>query len=54
MYTKENTDSAVYYFHQGTNYNSYDLLGCHIYFDNNIGKYRYIFRVWAPGANVSE
>lgn len=50
MYTTEDIKSAVYYFHQGTNYNAYDLLGCHMCFDGASGKYRYIFRVWAPGA----
>lgn len=50
MYITENTDSAVYYFHQGTNYNAYDLLGCHMCFNDDTGKYRYIFRVWAPDA----
>lgn len=34
----------VYLFHQGTNYRSYELLGCHL------GDGGAIFRVWAPHA----
>ncbi|MBR2025253.1 MAG: hypothetical protein IKA02_05545, partial [Clostridia bacterium] len=44
-----NNDVAAYYFHQGTNFYSYDYLGCH----ENISKdgYEYVFRVWAPNAD---
>lgn len=45
------TDMPAFLFHQGTNYNAYDLLGCHIEFDRTTGKYSYVFRVWAPGAD---
>lgn len=41
----------AFLFHQGTNYNAYDLLGCHIEFDKATGNYSYVFRVWAPGAD---
>ena len=42
-------DLAPYYFHQGTNFNTYDYLGVHRVNDNgkNTG---YIFRTWAPAA----
>jgi len=39
-------DLPVYLFHQGTNYRSYDFLGCH--FDSETGEA--VFRTWAPGA----
>lgn len=45
------TDMPAFLFHQGTNYNAYDLLGCHTEFDKVSGKYSYVFRVWAPGAD---
>lgn len=45
------TDMPAFLFHQGTNYNAYDLLGCHIEFDKATGNYSYVFRVWAPGAD---
>ncbi len=35
---------GIYLFHQGTNYYSYELLGCHMINDGAI------FRVWAPNA----
>ena len=38
----------IFLFHQGTNYHSYDLLGCH--FDSKTGIA--VFRVWAPGAKT--
>ena len=44
-----NNDAAAYYFHQGTNFYSYDYLGCHEISLNN--GYEYIFRVWAPNAD---
>ncbi len=41
-------DLAMYYFHQGTNFNAYSYLGCNrIECDNG---YSYSFRVWAPNA----
>ena len=42
------SDLPVYLFHQGTNFRSYELLGCH--FDS--GKGSAIFRTWAPGAKA--
>ncbi len=44
-----NNDAAAYYFHQGTNFYSYDYLGCHEISLN--GCYEYTFRVWAPNAD---
>ena len=41
-------DLSSYYFHQGTNYNAYDYLGCHL--KKNGKSYEYTFRVWAPNA----
>ncbi len=45
-----NNDLASYYFHQGTNFNTYEYLGC-----NRVNcesdKYTYVFRTWAPGAD---
>ncbi|MBE6618725.1 MAG: 1,4-alpha-glucan branching protein GlgB [Ruminococcaceae bacterium] len=38
-------DLAHYFFHQGTNFNSYDYLGVH---KVSVG---YVFRVWAPNAH---
>ena len=43
-------DLAPYYFHQGTNFEAYKYLGCTLEQDN--GKYRYTFRVWAPNADT--
>jgi len=44
----KNTELASYLFHQGTNYRTYDFLGC---FSRRIGKkYEYTFRTWAPNA----
>ena len=40
-------DLPVYLFHQGTNYHSYDLLGCQ--FNSQTGTA--VFRTWAPGAS---
>jgi len=39
-------DLPVYLFHQGTNYRSYDFLGCQFHAEHNTAT----FRVWAPGA----
>ncbi len=36
---------AAYLFHQGANFHSYKYLGTH-----KIGANKYVFRVWAPGA----
>ncbi len=41
-------DMASYYFHQGTNFFSYNFLGCNITKNNN--EYTYTFRTWAPDA----
>jgi len=41
---KKNSSLAEYLFHQGTNYNAQEHLGCH---RTDSG---YVFRVWAPGA----
>lgn len=42
----------IYLFHQGTNFRAYDFLGVHREEDD--GKIKYYFRVWAPNAkNVS-
>ncbi|MCL2827226.1 MAG: 1,4-alpha-glucan branching protein GlgB [Oscillospiraceae bacterium] len=41
-------DLPVYLFHQGTNYRSYDFLGCQFDAENNSAT----FRVWAPGAKA--
>ena len=43
-----NTDFGSYLFHQGTNYHSYEFLGCMLEMVD--GKYQYIFRTWAPNA----
>ncbi|MBQ7352891.1 MAG: 1,4-alpha-glucan branching protein GlgB [Clostridia bacterium] len=42
-------DLPAYYFHQGTNFNSYKFLGCHekILSDG----FEYSFRTWAPNAD---
>ncbi|MBR5144850.1 MAG: 1,4-alpha-glucan branching protein GlgB [Clostridia bacterium] len=44
-----NTDFGSYLFHQGTNYHSYEFLGCMLEMVD--GKYQYIFRTWAPNAH---
>ena len=44
----KNNDFEKYLFHQGTNYNSYKWLGCHI--RKYKEKFKYTFRVWAPNA----
>ncbi|MBR3716325.1 MAG: 1,4-alpha-glucan branching protein GlgB [Clostridia bacterium] len=43
-------DLAHYYFHQGTNFNTYDYLGVHRVTEKgkNVG---YVFRTWAPAAH---
>ncbi len=42
-------DMASYYFHQGTNYFSYNFLGCNI--SKKEKQYIYTFRTWAPNAD---
>ena len=39
---------AVFYFHQGTNYESYRYFGSHL--DHRDGQDGVVFRVWAPHA----
>lgn len=46
----EINDLGAYYFHQGTNFYSYEYLGCNSSFDGE--KYSYTFRVWAPNADA--
>jgi len=43
------TELAEYLFHQGTNFNSYSLLGCNK--EEYNGKIFLAFRVWAPNAD---
>ena len=42
------TNLASFYFHQGTNYSTYEYLGCNL--EMKDGKYHYTFRTWAPRA----
>lgn len=37
-------EKGIFYFHQGTNYYTYELMGCHYHQDGTV------FRVWAPNA----
>ena len=47
MNEKKNiNEQGIYYFHQGTNYHSYELLGSHY------TKEATTFRVWAPNAKI--
>ncbi|MCL2226683.1 MAG: 1,4-alpha-glucan branching protein GlgB [Oscillospiraceae bacterium] len=49
MIENENAnDLPIYLFHQGTNYHSYEFLGCH--FDSKAGTA--VFRTWAPSASA--
>ena len=49
MEDKKNDNLAAFYFNQGTNFYSYDYLGCH---ENKAPNgYEYTFRVWAPNAD---
>ena len=41
---------APYYFHQGTNFNAYEYLGCSLKMRGK--KYVYTFRTWAPNATA--
>ena len=43
---------ADYYFHEGTNFNAYEYLGCIL--TKLDGKYVYTFRTWAPNAKKVE
>ncbi len=43
---------AAYYFHQGTNFRSYQYMGCNLLKQND--KYIYSFRTWAPSADNVE
>ncbi len=45
-------DLAAYYFHQGTNFLTYEYLGCTL--EKKDGKYFYTFRTWAPNAHHIE
>ena len=45
---KRKTESALYYFHEGTNFQAYRYFGCHL-IKNGRNK-TYSFRVWAPNA----
>jgi len=45
---KKTNDLAGYYFHQGTNFDSYKYLGCTLKREDD--RYEYVFRVWAPNA----
>ena len=42
------TNLASFYFHQGTNYSTYEYLGCNL--EKKDGKFLYTFRTWAPRA----
>ena len=46
---KKDTSLDSYYFHQGTNYESYNFLGCTL--ERTADKYVYFFRTWAPNAH---
>ena len=45
-------NQAAYYFHQGTNFNAYEYLGCNL--EIRDGVYYYSFRTWAPHAERVE
>lgn len=45
-----NNNDAAYYFHQGTSSTAYDYLGCNFLGRLSDGKYKYVFRTWAPNA----
>ncbi len=46
---EEKDDEALYLFHQGTNFSSYEYLGVH---KGDVGLFSYTFRVWAPNAEA--
>ena len=43
----KNENLAQYYFHEGTNFDSYKYMGAHFDSKKNV----YVFRTWAPGAD---
>lgn len=45
----EYNEEASYFFHQGTNFYSYEYLGCNLKKEND--EYIYSFRTWAPSAD---
>ncbi len=45
---KNSTDYPIYLFHQGTNYDAYQIMGAH--FTENDGAKGVTFRTWAPNA----
>ncbi len=45
-----NNSLADYYFHQGTNFNAYQYLGCNL--TRRGKKFCYTFRTWAPNARA--
>ena len=47
---KNKSNSALYYFHEGTNFQAYQYFGCHLIKKGK--KKTYSFRVWAPSARL--
>ena len=47
MTSVKKSDSAAYFFHEGTNYTAFDYMGAH--FEDG----EYVFRVWAPNASAA-
>lgn len=45
---KNSSDLGAYYFHEGTNFRTYEYLGCQL--EVKQGIYNYTFRTWAPNA----
>ncbi len=45
---KNTSDLGAYYFHEGTNFHTYEYLGCQLKVKRGI--YNYTFRTWAPNA----
>lgn len=48
--SKKQNDMSLYLFHQGTNFESYRYMGCHV--EVKSGKFHYTFRTWAPNAKT--
>ena len=46
------TDYQIYLFHEGTNYDTYQMLGCKYISDDNNQQDGYRFAVWAPNAKA--
>ncbi len=46
---EERDNTALYLFHQGTNFSAYTFLGVH---KGSKGNFSYTFRVWAPNADA--